>query len=64
MVKRRRRWQWCSVSGDWERGEEQRTGAASVVQRGGGRGAFYRVGEVVGSRGGGRRRWSFTPCRF
>jgi hypothetical protein len=43
-VKRwRRRW-WCSMSGDWGRGEERRRGAASAVQRGGGGGAFYRTG--------------------
>jgi hypothetical protein len=31
-VKRRRRWRWCSTSGDLGCGEEQRRGAASVVQ--------------------------------
>jgi hypothetical protein len=35
-VKRRRRRRWCSVSGDWGRGEERRRGAASAVRRGGG----------------------------
>jgi hypothetical protein len=35
------------VSGDWGRGEEWR-GAESAVQRGRGRGAFYRAGEAVG----------------
>jgi hypothetical protein len=29
-VKRRRR-RWCSVSGDWGRGEERRRGEASAV---------------------------------
>jgi hypothetical protein len=46
VVKRRWR-QWCSVSGDWGRGEERRRGAASVVQRGRG-GAHF-----IGPRGGG-----------
>jgi hypothetical protein len=63
-VKRRRRQWWCSVSGDWGRGEGRGRGAASAVRRGGGEGAFYRVGEVVGRRGGGRQRWSFTPHQF
>jgi hypothetical protein len=63
-VKRRRRQRWCSVSGDWGRGEERRRGAASAVQRGGGGGVFYRAGEVVGRRGGGRWQWSFTPHWF
>jgi hypothetical protein len=31
-VKRRRRRRWCSVSGDWGRGEERRSGVASAVQ--------------------------------
>jgi hypothetical protein len=43
-VKRMRRRRWCSVSGDWGHGEEWRRGAVSAVQRGGGRGAFYRAG--------------------
>jgi hypothetical protein len=47
-VKRRTRQWWCSVSGDWGRGEEGKSGAASAVQIGGGRGAFYRAGEAVG----------------
>jgi hypothetical protein len=49
-VKRRRRW-WCSVSGDWGRGEKRRRGAPSAVQRGRGGGAFYRAGETVRRRG-------------
>jgi hypothetical protein len=53
-VKRRRRRWWCSMSGDWGRGEERRRGAVSAVQRGEGGGAFYRAGEAVGRRGGGR----------
>jgi hypothetical protein len=52
-VKRSRRQRWCSVSGDWGRGEERRRGAASAEQRGGGGGVFYRAGEAVGRRGGG-----------
>jgi hypothetical protein len=52
------------VSSDWGRGEEQRRGAVSAVQRGGGGGAFYRAEEPVGNRGGDRWRWSFTPHRF
>jgi hypothetical protein len=63
-VKRRRRQCWCSVSGDWGRGEEQKRGAASAVQRGRGGGVFYRVREAVGRRGGGRRWWSFTSRWF
>jgi hypothetical protein len=60
-VKRRRRWQWCSVSGDWGRGEERRRGAASAVQRGGGGVHFIGPGRRWG---GSRRRWSFPPCWF
>jgi hypothetical protein len=42
-----------------ERGEQRaRCGEAEA------RGAFYRDGEAVGSRGGGRRRWSFNPRQF
>jgi hypothetical protein len=63
-VKRRRQRRWCSMSGDWGRGEERRRGAASAVRRGGSEGAFYIVGEAVGRREGGQRRWSFTPRRF
>jgi hypothetical protein len=28
------------------------------------RGVFYRAGDAVGRRGGGRWRWRFTPRRF
>jgi hypothetical protein len=63
-VKRRRRWRWCSMSGNWGRREERRRGAVSAVQRGGGGGAFYRVGEAVKRRRGGRWRWRFNPCQF
>jgi hypothetical protein len=48
VVKRRRQRWWCSVSGDWGHGEEQRKGAASAVRRGRGGGAFYRAGEAWG----------------
>jgi hypothetical protein len=43
-VKRSRQRRWCSVSGEWGRREERRRGVVSVLQRGRGGGAFYRVG--------------------
>jgi hypothetical protein len=33
----------------------------NVVELADGGGMFYRAGEVVGRRGGSRRRWSFNP---
>jgi hypothetical protein len=49
--------------GTWRRAKEGSSECGAERQRRGG-GAFYRVGEAVGRRGGGRRRWSFTPRRF
>jgi hypothetical protein len=39
-------------------------GAASAMWRGGGGGGFYRAGEALGRRGGGRWWLSFTPRQF
>jgi hypothetical protein len=46
------------------RGGEKRGVRMSTVELARGGGAFYRVGEAVGRRGGGRRRWSFNPRQF
>jgi hypothetical protein len=35
-----------------------------MVELAGGRGTFYRAGEAVGWRGGGRWRWSFNPHQY
>jgi hypothetical protein len=46
------------------RGDEYRGVRMSTVELAGNGGAFYRAGEAVGRRGGGRWRWSFNPRRF
>jgi hypothetical protein len=53
---------WCArCSG---RGGEERGVRTNAVELARGGGAFYRAGEAVGRRGGGRRWWSFSPHWF
>jgi hypothetical protein len=47
--------------GTWRRAKEGSSECGVERRR---RGPFYRAGEAVGSRGGGRRWWSFTLVCF
>jgi hypothetical protein len=56
-LKRRRRWWWCSVLDDWDM--EKSEGGEQRVRCGEAEAGVRFIGP--GKRGGGRRRWSFTP---